>query len=168
MITDIPFVPILVLGTLVFTTTNFLKYLAARDWSAVTTQAIAWVVGVGVAMLFAHTQYASGITVGGRLMNQLNWWSLLLLGLVLTSLLSTVNQGLKAFDINDTAATPKLLPRYSKKHHLIVGLTGAEPLHAMTVTAEPMPEGASAEQKIFRAQHLMAEATSEILQRPKS
>ena len=74
--------PLVALGTLVFTFVNFLRFLAARNWSAVLTQAIAWAAGVLGVFLMKATDFASGIKVGSQSLDKVGFWSALLLGLL--------------------------------------------------------------------------------------
>ena len=105
-----PLTPVVLLGTLVFTFVNLLRFLLARNWSAVITQVIAWLAGVVGVFVFRATQFAGGIKVGDTPLDKLNFWSTFLLGLLATSLLSTVNEIKKAIDNKDTARIPALLP----------------------------------------------------------
>ena len=104
-------VPIVALGTLVFTLVNFLKFLSARDWKAVASQLIAWGAGVGGIFLMGATQFASGVSVGDTSLDKLSGWSKLLVGLMATSILSTVNELKKAIDSRDTAKMPSWFER---------------------------------------------------------
>ena len=97
------------LGTLVFTFVNFLKYLRARNGSAVLTQLIAWAAGIAGIVLVAHTQFATDIVFGKHTLASLDISSQLFLGLIATSILSTVNEVKKAIDNGDSAKTPNLL-----------------------------------------------------------
>jgi hypothetical protein len=103
------FSALVALGTLVFTFVNFLKYLRAGNASAVLTQLIAWLAGMAGIALVAHTQFATDITFGQHTLATLNGSSQLFLGLIATSILSTVNEFKKAIDNNDSAKTPSLL-----------------------------------------------------------
>jgi hypothetical protein len=114
MTSDIPFVPLVGLGTLVFTLVNFLKFLSGRDWNAAITQGVAWVSGIISVVLVAHTDFGNSITIAGHYLDNLNWSSQLFLGLMAASLLSTANEFKKAFDHTDSASTPPLIPRKSK------------------------------------------------------
>jgi hypothetical protein len=106
----IPFVPLAALGTLVFTFVNTLRFLVARDWSAVVTQVVAWAAGgVGIFVVQA-TDFASAVRIGDLTLDQLGFWSTLLLGLVAASLLSTLNEIKKAVDRSDSARVPPLIP----------------------------------------------------------
>jgi hypothetical protein len=102
--------PLVALGTLVFTFVNFLRFLTARNWSSVLTQLIAWAAGIAGVFLMRATDFAPGITFGDKSLDKVGFWSALLLGLLATSLLSTVNEVKKALDNNDSAKVPALLP----------------------------------------------------------
>lgn len=109
--TDIEFVPILVLGLVVYTLTNFVKYVRNREWSAVVTLVAAWVVGVLAVWLVGATSWAETITVGGtETLNTLSFPEKLLVGLVVTSIGSFGYDLKRSFDNTDSAATPPLVP----------------------------------------------------------
>jgi hypothetical protein len=100
------FVPILALGTLVFTFVIFLKNLTAQQWRSAITQAIAWVAGIAGVLIMAATQFAGGISIGNVAMDKLDFWSKVFVGLLAASLLSTLNEFKKAIDRTDTAVVP--------------------------------------------------------------
>ncbi len=100
------FVPILALGTLVFTFVLFLKNLSAQQWRSAITQVVAWVAGIAGVFMMAATQFASGITIGDTTIDRLSFWSKVVVGLLATSLLSTANEFKKAIDRSETAAAP--------------------------------------------------------------
>jgi hypothetical protein len=110
-----PLVPLVALGTVVFSFVNLLKFASGRQWNAVITQLIAWAAGIAGIFLAGETQFASGINVGDMTLDTLDGSSKLFLGLVATSLLSTVNELKKAIDSSDSAATPPLLPSADPK-----------------------------------------------------
>lgn len=110
-----PLVPLIALGTVVFSFVNVLKFASGRQWNAVVTQLIAWVAGIAGIFLAGATQFASGIAVGNMTLASLDGASKLFLGLIATSLLSTVNEIKKAIDSSDSAATPPLLPNSDPK-----------------------------------------------------
>lgn len=103
-------VPLVAVGTLVFTFVNFLTYLPSKNWNAALTQLIAWVAGVIGIILAAHTQFASQITFGSQKLSTTSWPTQVFLGLIATSLLSTVNEIKKAIDNTDSAKKAPLLP----------------------------------------------------------
>jgi hypothetical protein len=98
--TDIEFVPILVLGLVVYTLTNLLKYLRARDWNGVLTLLGAWVVGFLAVWLVGSTDWGATISVAEKV----------LAGLVVASAAATTADLKKAFDGTDTATKPPLVP----------------------------------------------------------
>jgi hypothetical protein len=110
-----PLVPLIALGTIVFSFVNVLKFASGGQWNAVITQIIAWVAGIAGIFLAGETQFASGIAVGDTNLELLDTPSKLFLGLVATSLLSTVNEIKKAIDHTDSASTPPLLPNADAK-----------------------------------------------------
>lgn len=98
------------LGSLVFTFVNFLRYLKGGDMNGVVTQIIAWAAGVGAVMLVAQTQFASSVPITNTYtLATLSGWSLFFVGLMATSLFSTVNEVLKAVDNTQTQAKPNLI-----------------------------------------------------------
>jgi hypothetical protein len=107
------FTPLLAVGTLVFTFVNFLTYLRSRNWNGVLTQAIAWAAGIAAILIAAHTQFAPQLKFGGRPLSRMDWETQVFLGLIATSLLSTLNEFKKAIDNNDSAAkVPLIGPRH--------------------------------------------------------
>jgi len=106
---SMPLVPLVGLGTVVFSLVNVLKFASAKQWNSVVTQLIAWVAGIAGIFVVGATQFASGIAVGDLTLDKLDTPSKFFLGLVATSLLSTVNELKKAIDNNDSAATPPLI-----------------------------------------------------------
>lgn len=104
-------VPLTALGTLIFAFVNFLKYLTARNWNGAITQGIAWVAGIVGIVLFAHTAFAAAVTFGGVPLQSMGIASQIFIGLMATSILSTLNEGYKALDTTQTAEKPKLFPR---------------------------------------------------------
>ena len=109
------------LGTLVFTFVNFLKY--GREWlgsgsdqasktdglNGVLTQVIAWIAGIAGVLIAAQTQFAPQIKFGSQTLSTMDWETKIFLGLIATSLLSTINEVKKAIDNKDSATTPTIL-----------------------------------------------------------
>lgn len=116
------FTPLAALGTLVFTFVNFLTYLRSKNWNGVLTQAIAWVAGIAGVFIAAHTQFADQIKFGAQMLSSMAWPTQLFLGLIATSILSTVNEVKKAIDNNDSAQKAQLLT--GKKEKLVPEQTG--------------------------------------------
>lgn len=117
------FAPIVALGTLVYTFVIFLKNLSAQQWRPVLTQVIAWLAGIGGIFIMAATQFADGISVGDATLAGLDFWSKLVVGLLATSLLSTLHEFKKAIDRTDTAAVPDWFEpkaEATRRAHLVV------------------------------------------------
>ena len=100
------FVPIVALGTLVYMFVIVLKNLSAQQWRPVATQVIAWLAGIGGIFLMARTQFAGGISIGDLTLDRLDFWSKVFVGLLATSLLSSLHEVKKAIDRTDTAVVP--------------------------------------------------------------
>lgn len=105
------FVPTLALATLVWKFIDFLKAVANRNVNAAATQAIAWVSGVGAVLLFAQTQFAAAVEIGDYKLGDLSTWSLVVIGLLVSSLASAAVDAKKALDGTDSAAVGKLFSR---------------------------------------------------------
>jgi hypothetical protein len=120
-----PIVPLVALGTIVFSLVNVLKFASGGQWNAVLTQFIAWAAGIIGIFLAGETQFASGITVGDVTLENLDAPSKLFLGLVATSLLSTVNEIKKAIDNSDSASTPPLMANADPKAQADAHASGA-------------------------------------------
>ncbi|MCK9895757.1 hypothetical protein [Frankia sp. AgB32] len=103
------FAPLVAVGTLVFTFVNFLTYVRARRWNGVLTQVIAWVAGIGAIMLAARTDFASEVSFGTSNLKEMDIETQVFLGLIATSILSTVNEFKKAIDNSDSAKKDPLL-----------------------------------------------------------
>jgi hypothetical protein len=101
--------PLVAVGTLVFTFVNFLTYLRSRNWNGVITQLIAWAAGIAGIFIAAETQFAAQVKFGTRALSGMNPWTKVFLGLIATSILSTVNEIKKAIDNNDSARKAPLL-----------------------------------------------------------
>lgn len=91
---------------------SFLKYARARDWNATFTQACVWASGVALVFLAGAADVTNKLILfkGVPTLSDINSASKILLGLMLLSLGSQVYEFKKAFDRNDTAAEPALLP----------------------------------------------------------
>jgi hypothetical protein len=108
--------PLTAVGTLVFTFVNFLTYVSAgirggahwKSWNGAITQVIAWAAGIAGIMIAAQTQFASMITFGTEKLSAADWQTQVFLGLIATSLLSTVNEVKKAIDSSDSAQKVQL------------------------------------------------------------
>lgn len=101
---------------LIFVVVNFVKAIVNGDHNAWITQLVVWFAGFLAIVLFAHSQFGTGINIGGVLIAKTSWADQVLLGLLLGSVGSTANEFKKAFDNNDTATThPLLAPLANRK-----------------------------------------------------
>lgn len=103
------FAPLAFLGALVYKFVDFLKYIKVSDWNAAGTQLIAWVAGIVAISLFAHSDFAGGINLGGLSLKSLNFVSQVIIGMSATSLFSAFYDLKSSIDGSDSAKTPPLL-----------------------------------------------------------
>lgn len=103
------FIPVIQMAVLVFAIINFLKAVKAKDANGAGTQVIVWVAGILVVLLAAQTNFADGISIGDQALSTLNFWSLLFIGLTISSLATFGTEVKKAIDGSDSASTPPLL-----------------------------------------------------------
>lgn len=96
---------------LVFTTINWLRYLAGRDWNGVITQLCVWAGGVAAVFLFGSSDFGDATIPGTSItFESANGWSLLFIGLTIGSAASAFTEVVKAVDQTRTSAKPKLIP----------------------------------------------------------
>lgn len=104
------FVPVLAMATLVKAIIDFIKYVRVRDTNGVATSLAAWVAGVIVVLLVAQTDFAGGIEIADRALGDYNTWSLVFLGLTISTIAQFGVEIIKAADNSDSAAKPDLVP----------------------------------------------------------
>lgn len=109
-VSSMEFVPVLALVLLVKKILDFLRYATNGNINGVVTQLISWLAGIGAVVLVAQTDWASGINVGDATLSTLNFWSLLFVGLTISSGASVVHDVTKAVDGSDSAKIPTLIP----------------------------------------------------------
>lgn len=102
------FIPLVQMAVLVFTVINFLKFVRAGDSNGALTQLSVWVAGVLVTILAAQTDFAGGIVIGDMILEQMNIWSLIFIGLTVGSLGTFGSEIKKAIDNTDSAVKPNL------------------------------------------------------------
>lgn len=105
------FVPLITMTAMIWAVINFLKYARNADWNGALTQLAVWAAGVGVVVLFAHSDWAASIPVGDLSLDQLNGWSLVIAGFAAGSAASTGFDIKKAVDHSDTAHVPSLIKK---------------------------------------------------------
>lgn len=79
------FVPILVLGATVKKIVDLLRFFRDHNYEAIIIQIIAWLGGVAVTLLAAHTSWADGIVIGDQPLARMNAASQILAGIALGS-----------------------------------------------------------------------------------
>ena len=77
-----------------------------KAWGDVTTQMVVWGAGIGVAFLAAQSEIAGKIDVWDTTLGKLDWASLLLLGIGLSSVSAVGYETKKAIDSGDSAIQP--------------------------------------------------------------
>jgi len=109
-------IPLVAFATLGLKFVDFLRYAKAADVNGVMTQLIAWIAGVAVVMLAAHTQWAQGIApVGTAALSSYGIWDQVFAGLAIGSSASFLKDTLKSVDNSNSSAIPTLLDAGPKK-----------------------------------------------------
>lgn len=120
---------LLLLATFISKFMDFLKFARARDTNGVLTQVIAWSAGVIGVFLFAETDFARGVSLGGVALAEASGATKVFAGLMAISLLSKVYDFQKSFDNTQTSATPSIVPG--------TGIVNTTTGHAAATTATP-------------------------------
>ncbi len=97
------------LGAFITKLIDFLKFVTNKDVNGAVTQLTVWLAGVVGVTLVAQTDFASGVEIGDLNLAELNWWSLVFVGLMASSIFSVVNDVRNAVDNTGSAVTPSLL-----------------------------------------------------------
>jgi len=102
------------LATLVMQVIDFLRELTnlKTQKSAVLTQLSAWGAGIALAALSAHASVTANLTLPGLSapMHTLDAGSVVLVGMLFSSLASTIVDVKQAIDSGDSSAKPSLIP----------------------------------------------------------
>lgn len=106
-------VSFLVLGTLAGKIVELFKYLKNGDRNGAFTLLSVWIAGIMVIFLGANADAFSALVVPGMEvpLGSLNWASLVLVGMSLTSFIAFGYDFKKALDNSDSAKQPPLLKR---------------------------------------------------------
>lgn len=104
--------PTVLLATLIWQVIDFVRELTnlPTQRSAVVTQASAWLGGVVTVVLASHSAMFDHFSVNGLTLTQLDGGSQVFLGLVVSSLASSLVDVKQAFDGRDSSAKPPLIP----------------------------------------------------------
>jgi hypothetical protein len=108
-------IPAIGLAALVKKFVDFVKLALARDPGAI-TQLIAWGAGIAAVVLFAQSDWASGIQVADTTLADLNFWSQAIVGLGVSSAAGFGTDAVKALDDSDTARMPSLVARMHRRY----------------------------------------------------
>lgn len=103
-----PFVPLLVLLALVKKLVDFVRFVKARDGWSVATQVVAWLAGIGVVMMAAHTAWAHTLVFGDVSLAGMGAWSQVFAGIAVGSAGSVLKDAVAAVDNTQSAAVPSL------------------------------------------------------------
>jgi hypothetical protein len=106
------FTTAILVAALVYTATNLVKFVRAKDLNGVLTIVLAWAVGTGCALWLANADVTESIAFieGAPPIGDLNFGSLALLGIGFGGLASVIADIRSARDNNDSAAKPPLVP----------------------------------------------------------
>lgn len=100
-------------ASLIWQVTDWLKEVLhfTTNKSAVLTQAVAWVAGIVLIALAAHASVTQGITFPGLnvTLGDLDGASIVLVGLLASSLASSLVDAKQALDNSDTSGKPPLV-----------------------------------------------------------
>ena len=112
---DIPILGVVGLVALIYKTIDFLRMLVnlKTQKSGVVTQLVAWVGGILAVVLYANSDFADSVTIGGKNLSAMGGATLFMVGIVLGSMASATVDIKQAFDNNDSASKPKLIPDHT-------------------------------------------------------
>lgn len=105
------FIPIVVAAALVAVLIDVFRSARAGDWNGVLTPMVSWLVGVGVAILLAGSDFAADVKIGdtGYTLDNVNTYTLILFGFAFGSLASKGVDVIKAIDGSDSQKRPPLV-----------------------------------------------------------
>lgn len=89
---------VVLIGSLVYTLTNLWKMLQAKSWDGVKNQVAAYVIGVGVVFLASAAAVTGSYDINGIALNNYDWQSKLVFGLLASSLFGAFNDLTAAVD----------------------------------------------------------------------
>ena len=105
------FVPFIAMLALVKKVIDFLKYVTNKDKNGVITTLAAWLGGVVVILLFAASDFASGINIGDTTLGALNVASLVIVGMSIGASAGVAADVISSRRPSDDPARLKLLPK---------------------------------------------------------
>jgi carbon starvation protein CstA len=105
------FVPLLAAAALVVSALNLVKFVKNRDWNGTVSTGAAWVIGVGVTLLLAESDFAESIAIGdtGQNLATANTFSLILVGVTFAAVAQQLYDYKRALDQTDSAMVEPLV-----------------------------------------------------------
>lgn len=94
---------VVLIGSLVYTLTNAWKMVQAKNWDGLKNQIAAYVVGVGVLFLASAASVTGSFEINGTSLNDYDWQSKLVFGLLASSLFGAFNDLTAAIDNTRTS-----------------------------------------------------------------
>lgn len=104
------FIPVVIMAALIAKLIDFGKALSNRDGNAAVTQLVAWAAGVLIVVLFARSDFANGVAYGGVVLENMNLWTQIIVGMAVSSVASVGNDVRQAVDSTVQTRELKLLP----------------------------------------------------------
>lgn len=99
----------ILIGSLIYTLLNLAKLIRARSWNGAVTIVVGFAIGVVVVLIASQASIANSLEINGTTLGQMDLGSLVLVGLVATSLFSSFYDLKSAIDGRDTARMPSLV-----------------------------------------------------------
>jgi hypothetical protein len=125
------------LVALVVKTVDTLRYATAKQINGVVTQVLVWAAGIGGVFAVAQTQWAAHISVGnGSTLARQGAWSLVSIGLALSSGGSVLKDFQSAVDNTNTAQIPPLIRTALGKASSVLATAQAEPAAVATARGD--------------------------------
>jgi hypothetical protein len=87
---------------------GFVRDAQGKQYKSALTTAITWVVGFIAVTLYAHSMYGDTVVISGIKLSDMDWVTLLLTGLQVSSFAGTIWTVVKAVDNSQSAAKPSL------------------------------------------------------------
>lgn len=110
------FTTAIAIAAVVYVSTNFVKYLLAKDWNGVITILVACAIGAGVVWLFGQanvTEHFKPLTDGPEV-GDYDFGSIVVAGIALAAVAGVLKDFFASRDNTQSASKPKLLPSQSK------------------------------------------------------
>jgi hypothetical protein len=107
--TDLPVSGLIGLGALILIVMGFVRDVQGGKYKSALTTVITWVVGIIAVTLYAHSMFGDTVVISGIRLNDMDFVTLVLIGLQVSSFAGTIWTVTKAIDNTQSAAKPQLL-----------------------------------------------------------